>query len=71
MAQNLFKIDFEVDDGASYTKDSAIVEAIDEKEAVDKLRNLINSLGYDTCVSKIFNISLFQGTVFTGRHGWR
>ena len=66
-----YKINFEVDDGASYTKDSAIVEALDEEDAVDKLRNLINSLGYDTCISKIFSIAIFHGTVFTGRHGWR
>ena len=66
-----YKIDFEVDDGASYTKDSAIVEAIDKDDAIAKLRNLVNSLGYDTCVSKIYYITVFQGTVFTGRHGWR
>jgi len=67
----LYKINFEVDDGASYTKDTAIVEALDEEDAVDKLRNLINSLGYDTCISKVYNITVFNGTVFTGRHGWR
>lgn len=68
---NWYKIAFEVDDGASYTKDSALVEAVDEEDAVAKLRNLINSLGYDTCVSKVYSVTKFQGTVFTGRHGWR
>lgn len=66
-----YKIDFEVDDGASYVKDSALVEGLDEEDAVDKLKNLINSLGYDTCISKIFNVVVFHGIVFTGRHGWR
>ena len=66
-----YKINFEVDDGASYVKDFALVEGLDKEDAVDKLRNLINSLGCDTCISKIFNITVFHGTVFTGKHGWR
>ena len=66
-----YRINFEVDDGASYVKDSALVEGINEEDAVDKLKSFINSLGYDTCISKIFNITVFHGTVFTGKHGWR
>ena len=68
---NWYKIVFEVDDGESYTKDSAIVEAINEESAITKLRNFIKSIGYDTCVSKIYSVMEFQGTVFTGRHGWK
>ena len=66
-----YRINFEVDNGASYVKDSALVEGFNEEDAVDKLRNLINSLGYDTRVSEVYNVMKFQGTVFTGRHGWR
>ena len=68
---NWYKIAFEVDDGASYTNDCALVEAINEENAITKLRNFINYLGYDICISKVYSIMEFQGTVFTGRHGWR
>lgn len=67
----LFKIDFEVDNGASYTKDSAIVVADSAAVANEKLRRMIGSIDSETCVSRIFNTSVFNGAIFTGRHGWR
>jgi hypothetical protein len=67
----LFKIDFEVDDGASYTKDSAIVIADSAAVADEKLRRMIGSIDSETCVSRIFSTSVFSGTIFTGRNGWR
>lgn len=67
----LFKIDFEVDNGVSYDRDSAIVVADSAAAANEKLRHMIGSIDSETCVSKIFNTSVFNGTIFTGRHGWR
>jgi len=67
----LFKIDFEVDNGAAYTRDVALVMANDSEEAVRKLRQLINSINSETCVSEIFKINVFNGSVFTGRHGYK
>lgn len=64
-----FKIDFEVDNGASYEKDSAIVDAGSFDEAKEALRKYINSIDSETCISQIFNITVFTGSVFTGRHG--
>ena len=67
----LFKIDFEVDNGTWYQKDTALVIAEDKTQAVEKLIRLINSIDSETCVSKIFNTNIFSGEVFTGQHGWR
>lgn len=67
----LYRIEFEVDNGASYDKDVAIVMAHDAEEANEKLRSLINSIDSETCVSKIYKTVIFGGDVFTGNHGWR
>ena len=67
----LYRIEFEVDNGASYDKDVAIVMAHDVEEANEKLRSLINSIDSETCVSKIYKTVIFDGDVFTGNHGWR
>ena len=70
----IYKIDFEVDNGASFIKDSAIVLAHDAEEANKKLVNMINSINrlYPyPYVSKIYNTSIFIGNVFTGNHGWK
>lgn len=68
---SLYRIEFEVDNGASYNKDVAIVMAHDAEEANEKLRSLINSIDSETCVSKIYKTVVFGGDVFTGKHGWR
>ena len=65
-----FKIDFEVDNGTSYEKDSAVVGARNFDEAKENLHKYINSIDSETCVSQIFNITVFTGSVFTGRHGY-
>lgn len=67
----IYKVDFEVDNGASYTKDSAIVLANSEEEAIEMLRDMINRIDSETCVSEIFKVHVFTGNVFTGRHGWK
>lgn len=66
----LYKIDFKVDNGASYTKDSALVMAHSKEEAEEKLKKLINSIDSETCVSEIFKTTIFSGDVFTGNHGY-
>lgn len=66
----LYRIEFEVDNGASYDKDVAIVMAYNAEEANEKLRRLINSIDSETCVSKIYKTVIFGGDVFTGNHGW-
>jgi len=66
----LYKIDFEVDDGAYYRKDSAIVMVHNKEEAEAKLRKLINSINSETCISEIFKTTIFAGDVFTGNHGY-
>ena len=67
----LYRIEFEVDNGASYVKDVAIVMAHNAEEANEKLRSLINSIDSETCVSEIYKTVIFGGDVFTGKHGWR
>lgn len=67
----LYRIEFEVDDGACFRKDNAIVMAHSAEEANEKLRQLINSIDSETCVSEIFKTVIFVGEVFTGKHGWR
>lgn len=67
----LYRIEFEVDNGASYDKDVAIVMAHNAEEAVEKLKSLINSIDSETCVSKIYKTVIFGGEVFTGNHGWK
>lgn len=62
-------IEFEVDSGKSYTRDKALVVAANPEEARKKLRNLINSIDSETYVSEIFKVDVFNGSVFTGRHG--
>ena len=66
-----YRIEFEVDNGATYTKDVAIVFAHNVDEAHEKLRSLINSIDSETCISKIYKTVVFGGSVFTGNHGWR
>lgn len=65
----LFKIDFEVDNGTSYEKDSAVVVANSIDEAKKVLHSYINDIDSETCISNIFSATLFTGMVFTGRHG--
>ncbi len=67
----LYQIEFEVDNGASYNKDVAIVIAHNAEEANEKLRSLINSIDSETCVSEIYRTAVFGGEVFTGQHGWK
>lgn len=67
----LYRIEFEVDDGAWHDKDVALVIAHDEEEANEKLKSLISSIDHETCVSRIFKTEIFGGKVFTGNHGWR
>lgn len=67
----LYKIEFEVDNGASYDKDVAVVMAHNAEEAIEKLKSMINSIDSETCVSEIYKIVLFNGEVFTGCHGWK
>ena len=66
----LYKIDFEVDNGASYTKDNALIMAHSKEEAEEKLKKHISSLDHETCVSEIFKTTIFAGDVFTGQHGF-
>ena len=66
-----YKVEFEVDNEASYNKDVAIVLAHDAEEANEKLRRMISSIDHETCVSKIYKTSIFTGEVFTGNHGWK
>ena len=65
----LFKIDFEVDNGASYQRDIALVNAENADAAKEKLRRFISRIDSETCVYKIHSINLFGGDIFTGRHG--
>ena len=67
----LFKIDFEVDNGIWYQKDTALVIAENETQATEKLRNMINAIDSETCLAEVSNINIFSGEVFTGKHGWR
>lgn len=71
MFTTLYRIEFEVDNGASYYKDVALVIASTPDEANEKLRRLIGSIDSETCVSKIFKTDIFGGEIFTGRHGWK
>ena len=66
----LYRIEFEVDDGCTYGEDTALVLAQGYDEAKEKLHKYINSLDSETCISRVFSISPFEGEVFTGRHGY-
>ena len=66
-----YKIQFEVDNGASYNRDVALVMANSAEEANEKLRRMISSIDHETCVSEIFKTTVFHGEVFTGNHGRR
>jgi hypothetical protein len=65
----LYSIAFEVDNCTSYDNDMALVSANDVWEAEVKLKNYINNLNSETCVSRIYNVRQFDGDVWTGRHG--
>lgn len=65
----LYSVAFEVDNGASYENDVALISANDVWEAEVKLRNYINSIDSETCISRIYNIRQFDDDVWTGRHG--
>jgi hypothetical protein len=67
----LYKIEFDVDNGCSYTHDTALVIANSFEDAKEKLKKLINSIDSETYVSKIYKVDSFSGEVFTGKHGWR
>lgn len=67
----LYEIEFEVDNGASFNKDIALVVASNPDEAAQKLRWYISSLGYETCVSRIYKTYRFFGEIFTGQHGMK
>ena len=67
----LYKIEFTVDNGYSYTSDVALVVANSSEEAREKLRHLINSIDSETCIAKIYNTDVFSGEVFTRKHGWK
>jgi|GEM_PF-6680241 len=66
----LYRIEFDVDNGATYTKDNALVIASNPDEAEEKLRKFINYMDSETSVSEIFNISPYRGDIFTGLHGF-
>lgn len=68
---SLYRIEFEVDNGASYEKDVALVVASSFDEAKNNLNKFINAIDSETCISKIFSISPFNGEVFTGKHGFK
>ena len=65
----LYKIEFEVDDGATYTKDVALVNAHCIEDAEEKLRHFIGAIDSETCIYKIYSTKPFKGEIFTGRHG--
>ena len=67
----LYSVAFEVDNGTAYINDTAVVSANDAWEAEVKLRNYINSIDSETCISRIYNVRAFEGEVFTGRHGYK
>ena len=60
-----YKIHYEVDNGASYCKDAAIVVAEDEYGAVGKLKRYISSLSSEHVVSEIFSVEEFTDDIFS------
>lgn len=67
----LYRIELEVDTGTFHDHDFAIVVANNEEEANEKLRQYINLINSETCVSNIYKTVIFNGEVFTGNHGWK
>lgn len=72
--QNLFIIDYEVDTGFYYIRDTALLYAKDETEAVNNLKSFIGRKGNEYGVSQIYRIKKFEecltGYVFTSKHGF-
>ena len=66
----LYKIDFKVDDGNSCIKDIAIVEAPDPESAKNKLKQFVENIDSETCITEIFQTKPFVYKIFTARHGY-
>ena len=66
----LYRIEFEVDNGAWRECDVALIQAHGFDEATEKLNNFINALDNESYVSNVFKVKPFEGEIFTGRHGY-
>lgn len=64
-----YKITFEVDTGVNYEEDVALVFAHGFDEAKEKLNKFINAIDSETCIHEFTKVELFEGEIFTGRHG--
>lgn len=67
----LYKIYYEVDNDCAYIMDYALVYALDDKDAVDKLSKFISAKDSYSYVSKIVYIEEFKDEIFTGEFGYR
>lgn len=61
----LFLIKYEFEDGVRYISDTAIVLAVSEDDAEDKLTKAINRIDSETVMVKIHSIEKFTGDIFT------
>ena len=64
---NQYKISYEVDTGWDYIRDTAIVKANNEDDAVKKLKSYISSIGNDYFVNRVFSVEEFVEDIFTNR----
>lgn len=64
---NQYKISYEVDTGWERIKDTAIVKADNEDDAIRKLKYYISSIGNDYFVREVFSVEEFADDIFTNR----
>ena len=67
----MYKIYYEVDNGCAYIMDHALVLALDDKDAVEKLSEFISAKDNDTYVSGIVDVKEFKDEIFTGKFGYK
>lgn len=66
-----YKIFYEVDNGCSFTLDTALVLATSEENAKSLLSEFICAIDSDTYISEFFSVEEFDGQIFTGKFGYR
>ena len=66
-----FMIEYEIDNGARFYRDTAIVYAVDEPEAKIKLQYFVGYQDSETYCSEIFSVKEIRFDIFTGEFGYR
>lgn len=66
-----FMVEYEIDNGARFYRDTAIVYAVNESEARIKLKSFVGHQGYEIYCSHIISVKEISFDIFTGEFGYR